>query len=243
MKKNVFLLICGTIILFYSGCATVSTPVQQTEAPVTKEQQIKAQTAAQIPVVKQYKRKIAIARFSNESNYGRSLMTDQDYDRIGKQASDMLAAKLIMSNKFIVLERTDLSKIIKEQAISGDATLVGVDALIIGSVTEFGRSVAGKVGFLSSTKVQVARAKVEARLQRVMTEMTKQGAIARDNNRNGMFRVVVPSIEDTSELTGLTVDDYINRVLRNVNVHFTISTEIENIDVTLVWHDEPLTNK
>ena len=58
-----------------------------------------------------------------------------------------------------------------------------------------------------------------------------------------MFRVVVPSIEDTSELTGLTVDDYINRVLRNVNVHFTISTEIENIDVTLVWHDEPLTNK
>lgn len=106
MKKNVFLLICGTIILFYSGCATVSTPVQQTEAPVTKEQQIKAQTAAQIPVVKQYKRKIAIARFSNESNYGRSLMTDQDYDRIGKQASDMLAAKLIMSNKFIVPERT-----------------------------------------------------------------------------------------------------------------------------------------
>ena len=86
-------------------------------------------------------------------------------------------------------------------------------------------------------------AKVEARLQRVMTEMTKQGAIARDNNRNGMFRVVVPSIEDTSELTGLTVDDYINRVLRNVNVHFTISTEIENIDVTLVWHDEPLTTK
>ncbi|HQF83515.1 MAG: CsgG/HfaB family protein [Smithellaceae bacterium] len=169
MKKNVFLLICGTIILFYSGCATVSTPVQQTEAPVTKEQQIKAQTAAQIPVVKQYKRKIAIARFSNESNYGRSLMTDQDYDRIGKQASDMLAAKLIMSNKFIVLERTDLSKIIKEQAISGDATLVGVDALIIGSVTEFGRSVAGKVGFLSSTKVQVARAKVEARLVDVKT--------------------------------------------------------------------------
>jgi len=67
--------------------------------------------------------------------------------------------------------------------------------------------------------------------------------LARDNNRNGMFRVVVPSIEDTSELTGLTVDDYISRVLRNVNVHFTISTEIENIDVTLVWHDEPLTNK
>lgn len=57
-----------------------------------------------------------------------------------------------------------------------------------------------------------------------------------------MFRVVVPSIEDTSAETGLTVDDYISRILRNVKVHFTITTEIEGIDVELVWHDEPLTN-
>ena len=168
MKKHIFIFLCGTIIL-YSGCATVSTPIQQTEAPVSKQQQVKSQTIAQAPSAKQYKRKVAIARFSNESNYGRSLMTDQDYDRIGKQASDMLAAKLIKSNKFIVFERTDLSKIIKEQAISGDANLVGVDALIVGSVTEFGRSVGGKVGFMSSTKLQTARAKVEARLVEVKT--------------------------------------------------------------------------
>lgn len=168
MKKYIFIFLCGTII-FYSGCATVSTPIQQTEVPVSKQQQVKAQTVAQSPTTKQYKRKVAIARFSNESNYGRSLMTDQDYDRIGKQASDMLAAKLIKSNKFIVFERTDLSKIIKEQSISGDANLIGVDALIIGSVTEFGRSLGGKVGFLSSTKLQTARAKVETRLVDVKT--------------------------------------------------------------------------
>ncbi len=96
-------------------------------------------------------------------------MTDQDYDRIGKQASDMLAAKLVMSNKFVVFERIDISKILKEQAMSGDAKLIGVDALIVGSVTEFGRSVGGKSGFLSSTKVQTARAKVEARLIDVKT--------------------------------------------------------------------------
>jgi len=168
MKKHIFIFLCGTIML-YSGCATVSTPVQQTEAPVSKQQQVKAQTVVQMPTTKQYKRKVAIARFSNESNYGRSLMTDQDYDRIGKQASDMLMAKLIKSNKFIVFERTDLSKIIKEQSISGDANLIGVDALIVGSVTEFGRSLGGKVGFLSSTKLQTARAKVEARLVDVKT--------------------------------------------------------------------------
>ena len=39
----------------------------------------------------------------------------------------------------------------------------------MGSVTEFGRSVGGKVGFLSSTKVQLARAKVDVRLVDVRT--------------------------------------------------------------------------
>ncbi len=162
-------LVLGIALLLPAGCATVSTPPENVEAPQSKAQQLKAQEAVQLPVLKQYKRKIAIARFSNESNYGRSLMTDQDYDRIGKQASDMLAAKLIKSNKFIVFERTDLSKIQKEQAITGDAKLVGVDALIVGSVTEFGRSVGGKSGFLSSTKLQSARSKVEARLVDVKT--------------------------------------------------------------------------
>lgn len=162
-------LILGVVAVIFAGCATVSIPTEQVEAPATQAEQVKAQAAVQLPVVKGYKRKVAIARFSNESNYGRSLMTDQDYDRIGKQASDMLAAKLIMTNKFIVFERTDLSKVQREQTISGTADLVGVDALIIGSVTEFGRSTGGKQGFISNTKVQTARAKVEARLVDVKT--------------------------------------------------------------------------
>ena len=168
MHNNRFIILC-IVLLFLTGCATVSTPPEQVEAPANKTQQINAQITSQLPTTKQYKRKVAISRFSNESNYGRSLMTDQDYDRIGKQASDMLAAKLIKSNKFVVFERIDMSKIQREQTISGDAKLVGVDAIIVGSVTEFGRSVGGKTGFLSSTKVQTARAKVEARLIDVKT--------------------------------------------------------------------------
>ncbi len=162
-------LIFGIAAVVLSGCATRSTPITPMEAPAAQVEQVKAQKIAQLPTTKEYKRKVAIARFSNESNYGRSLMTDQDYDRIGKQASDMLAAKLIKTNKFVVFERTDLSKIQREQAISGNANLVGVDALVVGSVTEFGRSTGGKTGFLSKTKVQTARAKVEARLIDVKT--------------------------------------------------------------------------
>ena len=81
---------------------------------------------------------------------------------------------------------------------------------------------------------------VEDVLIRVMVEMGKQGAVAKDNNKDYLFKVTVPSIEDTSPETGLTVDDYIKRNLRNVKIDFTITTEIEEIDVELVWHDEPL---
>src|SRR5437763_9736695 len=150
------------------GCATVSERPAPVEAPVSRGKQIAAQSAAQAPSGHRYKTKIAIARFTNESNYGRSLLTDQDLDRIGKQAGDMLMSRLVLSGKFLVLERPDAARLEREQHLSG-GTLVGADTVVAGSVTEFGRSVGGKSGFLSSTKVQVARAKVDIRLIDVKT--------------------------------------------------------------------------
>lgn len=154
------------VALLLSGCATTSTPPAVVEAPVSRAQQIEAQKAAALPQAKIFKRKVAIGRFSNETRYGRSILSDANNDPLGKQASDMLSTKLVSSNKFLVFERPDLNKIRDEQARSGTskADLIGVDALILGSVTEFGRSTTGKAGFLSSTKIQTARAKVEIRL-------------------------------------------------------------------------------
>ena len=68
------------------------------------------------------------------------------------------------SGSFLVFERPDLGKIEQEQRLTGQSNLIGVDTLILGSVTEFGRSTTGEVGFLSATKRQTARAKVEIRL-------------------------------------------------------------------------------
>lgn len=158
----------GALLFLAAGCATTSTPLQQVEAPVTKAQQITAQKVASAPVAKRYKRKVAIIRFTNETNYGRSLMTDNDYDSLGKQASDMLATRLIKSNSFLVFERSDLKKLQQEQVISGGG-LIGVDTVIVGSVTEFGRTIEGKTGFMSKTKVQRARAKVDIRLVDIKT--------------------------------------------------------------------------
>jgi curli biogenesis system outer membrane secretion channel CsgG len=151
-------------VLLLSACATPSQRPVAVESPVPQAAQVAAQQAAQAPAAPRYKRKVAIGRFSNETNYGRSLLNDAELDRIGKQASDMLASRLVASGQFLVLERPDLTKVEREQAIGGAAGLVGADTLIIGSVTEFGRSVGGKTGFLSSTKEQIAKAKVDVRL-------------------------------------------------------------------------------
>ena len=155
--------------LSMAGCVTVAPPPTAMESPVPQAQQVAAQESRKIPEKKRYKTKVSIARFTNETNYGRSLLYDADMDVLGKQASDMLASRLVTSGKFVVLERPDLQKIRREQEITGQASLVGSDTVIIGSVTEFGRYVGGTSGFLSSTKTQMAKAKVDIRLVDVNT--------------------------------------------------------------------------
>jgi hypothetical protein len=98
-------------------------------------------------------------------------LIDGERDPLAAQAADMLTARLADSGKFMLFERADLDVLGREQEIAGGAggQLVGVDSLIIGSVTEFGRKVEGKSGFLNSQTRQIATAAVEIRLVDVQT--------------------------------------------------------------------------
>jgi len=138
-------------------------------APVSAARQAEAQRQAALPTAKTLKRKVAIGRFTNETRYGKTFLVDANNDPLGKQVSDMLSTRLVASQKFLVFERPDIDKVKAEQSITHESGLVGVDALVMGSVTEFGRSTTGKSGFLSGTKVQTAHAKVEIRLVDVRT--------------------------------------------------------------------------
>jgi curli biogenesis system outer membrane secretion channel CsgG len=116
------------------------------------------------------KRKVAIGRFSNATRYGKALLIDGERDPLADQAADMLTARLVDSGKFIVFDRGDLGSLEREQEAAGVSTkLVGVDAVIVGSVTEFGRKVEGKSGFLNSKMRQIATATVEVRVVDVQT--------------------------------------------------------------------------
>ena len=169
MKK--LLPLFATIAL--AGCATQTPQIQVTDAPASRETQAEAQEQMLKNESKeqlQLKRKIAVGRISNETNYGRSLLRDDFNDPLGKQVGDMLSARLIESGSFMVFERPDLARVEQEREMFGaSGDLVGVDTLIVGSLTEFGRNVTGEKGFLSSSKKQSAYAKVELRLINVET--------------------------------------------------------------------------
>lgn len=116
------------------------------------------------------KRKVAIGRFSNETQYAKGIFYDKENDPMGKQALDILSAKLAASNKFLLLERSDLALLL-EEAKKGESNLssIGADYLIIGSLTEFGRKETGTSRVFTSSKTQTVEASVAIRLVDVST--------------------------------------------------------------------------
>lgn len=155
-----------TVALLAAGCSTVTKPTVNS-LPVVQPQ---VSPTLQQADFKGLKRKVAIARFSNETSAGASFLLDGMNDRIGKQASDILAARLAETRKFILLERADLDKIQNEAALANlDKVNVGADYLIIGSVSEYGREAVSETGVFSRNKKQLARAKVNVRLVDVRT--------------------------------------------------------------------------
>lgn len=111
---------------------------------------------------KTLKRKVAIGRFTNETQYAKGIFYDRENDPMRKQALDILSAKLAASGKFILLERDGLEELIAE---AGEGMQkIGADYIILGSITKFGRKVEGDQRILSQTKTQTVEAGVSIRL-------------------------------------------------------------------------------
>jgi curli biogenesis system outer membrane secretion channel CsgG len=98
----------------------------------------------------QQKKRVAIMDFDYatvQSNAAAIFGTNMD---VGKGISDLLVDRLVTSGVYSVIERKALSKIMAEQNFSNSdradpnsaakiARILGVDAIIIGSITQFGR--------------------------------------------------------------------------------------------------------
>ncbi len=165
LRKNIsFFLIVPSLLLM--GCATSNPTIEHVEKPTIIQPQVVYKKEE--PTLK---RKVAIVRFGNEAQYGKSALfgVNNTYNA-EKQATDILSAKLVNSGKFILLERSDIDKVNNEvETHNLKALNIGADYLIVGSVSEFGRKSISDTGVFSRTKIQVAYAKVSVRLIDVKT--------------------------------------------------------------------------
>ncbi|MDR3366280.1 MAG: CsgG/HfaB family protein [Prevotellaceae bacterium] len=166
------------------------------------------------------KRKVAIARFSNETQYAKGVFYSKENDPVGKQALDILSTKLAAADKFILLERQDMDKIMEELKIAGNEGYqkVGADYLIIGSVTEFGRKNVGDVNVFSRSKTQIVQAGVSIRLVDVST-----GQIIYSEEAKGEAETTNKTVMGLGERT-----DY-DATLSDKAISAAISKLVENI--------------
>ncbi len=207
------------ITLIFSACATMKhtqthdTPASDTPY-VSKSIEVKK---ADEP--RGLKRKVAIGRFSNETRYGQSFFIDKDNDKIGKQAMDILSAKLFETGRFIMLERADLSKIQKELQMEGSSSLKNsADYLILGSITEFGRKEVSDVGIFSRVKKQEAFAKVHIRIVDVSTAQiiySEEGKGTAYSEAGTMMGVGAKSAYD-AQLNDKAIDAAISNLASNI---------------------------
>lgn len=108
-------------------------------------------SAAILPSVQaQHKKRVAVLNFDYatvQGNIQAIFGTNQD---VGKGVADMLVTKLVNSGVYSVIERKALDKVLAEQNFSNSdradpssaariGKILGVDAIIIGSITQFGR--------------------------------------------------------------------------------------------------------
>ena len=114
------------------------------------------------------KKRIAVMDFVNRTDYG--------VGKLGHAASEMLVTALMKTDRFIVVERESLDKVLKEQGLSMSGIvnpqtainaggILGLNAIVTGAVSEFGAQKGGfKVGEAVGSSSHTVRAVVDVRL-------------------------------------------------------------------------------
>ncbi|QEY24851.1 CsgG/HfaB family protein [Neisseria animalis] len=159
MMKTI--LACTIALGLLAGCATESSRSLEVAKVASYNTQY---TGVRTP--------ISIGSFDNRSSFQKGVFSDGE-DRLGSQAKTILATHLQQTNRFNVLNRTNLSALKQEAGISGKAqNLKAARYVVTGDVTEFGRKDVGDhqlFGILGRGKSQIAYAKVALNIVNVQT--------------------------------------------------------------------------
>ncbi len=111
--------------------------------------------------------RVGIVDFVNKSSYGAG--------RLGTSASDILTTELFKTGAFIMVERAQLKQVLGEQALGQSGAVsaesaaqagkvLGLNALVTGSISQFGVSTGGSDYGVYKQKVQTAKCVVDVRV-------------------------------------------------------------------------------
>lgn len=103
-----------------------------------------------VPAFPQQKRRVAVLNFDYSAVQSNANALFGGNNDVGKGIADLLVEKMVKGSVFSVVERKALDKILAEQNLSNsDRTdpntaakvgrILGVDAIVVGSITQFGR--------------------------------------------------------------------------------------------------------
>lgn len=156
MNKTKFL----AAALLLAACAPSKSVRTQQTLSVSETEKVESEVTGP-------KRRIGVVEFENKSAYGQG--------RLGGAASDILVTELVKSGKFIVVERDRLNKIMEEQKFQSQGMIdaqtavkigqvLGLEAIVVGSVSQFGVKKEGSDYLLAQSKQQVAEVSVDLRL-------------------------------------------------------------------------------
>jgi len=201
-------------IMFLAGCAT------ETSTTVAPKQVTSAATPYSGP-----KNPISVGKFDNRSTFLRGLFSD-GVDRLGSQAKTILVTHLQQSNRFVVLDRENMTEIQQEAKLRNkDQKLQGAQFVLTGDVTEFGRKETGDqqlFGILGRGKTQVAYSKVSINIVNVLTSevvFSVQGAGEYAlSNREIIGFGGTASYDSTlnGKVLGLAIREAVNRLVEGI---------------------------
>ena len=160
-RDTYFLSIVLVVGLMFSACAKETHQVVQTQSVATYNT---SYHGPRYPLV--------VGKFANRTTYMNGIFSDGN-DRLGSQAKTILKTHLAQTNRFILMDRENMTEIARESKISGESQkLKGARLVVTGEVTEFGRRVTGDralFGIFGQGKKQTAYAKVSLNIVDVHT--------------------------------------------------------------------------
>ncbi|MBZ0252306.1 MAG: hypothetical protein K8I02_03110 [Candidatus Methylomirabilis sp.] len=158
----------GSAALILAAAVGLGGCAERTPAPSTGTQRpVESAPGGPVVAYKGPKKRIGIVEFENKSTYGRG--------RLGQAASDVLLTELAKTGEFIVVEREKVSALLKEQQFGASGAvnpataakagqILGLQAILTGSITQYGEKTEGVDYGLYKKKVQQADCVVDLRV-------------------------------------------------------------------------------